>query len=133
LKSNQSDDADIDEIVIVNLLGFIPSVFIVLINLLLTIVIQYFSKMEKHENITDFNTSRAYKLTTAMFINTALIAPIVYQNNLYGADGLIAEVYNIIIANAIISPLLQFVAPQYLEMIMRRQLALKQAEKCKLT
>ena len=45
-------------------------------------------------------------MTWAMFINTAIIVMIVYRNSWYGSDALIVEVYNIIIANAILTPLI---------------------------
>jgi uncharacterized membrane protein (DUF4010 family) len=94
-----------EEIFIVRLISAIPACFIVMINMLLAVVITFFSRFEKHKTSTDYNTSRAYKLTVMMFINTALIAPIVYRDHLYGSDALIAEVYNIVLANAILSPL----------------------------
>ena len=41
-----------------------------------------------------------------MFINTAVIVLIVYRDDWYGSDALIVEVYNIVIANAILAPLI---------------------------
>ena len=52
--------------------------------------------------MTAYNTAVSFKLTVAMFINTAIIVLIVYRDDWYGSDALIAEVYNIILANAIL-------------------------------
>ncbi len=68
-----------------------------------------------------------------MFVNTALIAPIVYGNDIYGSDALIAEAYNIVLANAILSPLLQFFAPFYYLKKLRRYLAEKNGERSSIT
>jgi len=65
-------------------------------------VVKFFTKLEKFDSATAYNTAVSFKLTTAMFLNTAIIVIIVYRDDWYGSDALIAEVYNIIIANAIL-------------------------------
>jgi len=51
-----------------------------------------------------------------MFINTAIIELIVYRDpdDWYAIDGLIAEVYNIVLANAILSPLLYYLDVEWI-------------------
>ena len=87
-------------------MGFAPGVITVFINQILMVSITFFSHLEKYSSSTDFYTSRAWKMTMAMFINTAIVAIIVYQDDLYGSDSLITEIYNIVLANAIFSPLM---------------------------
>jgi hypothetical protein len=106
MKDSVSDDPEPEERTRVRILAFIPGCIISVINIVLSQVIRFFSRLEKFDSYTNYTTSVAIKLTTAMFINTALIALIVYWDDWYGIDSLIAEVYNIILANAILSPLL---------------------------
>ena len=40
-----------------------------------------------------------------MFLNTAIVAIIVYGSDLYGSDSLIVEIFSIIVVNAVTSPL----------------------------
>ena len=82
----------------------VPSVILTLLNILLSRTIKFFTKFEKFDSITAYNTAVSCKMTTALFIDTAIIVFMVYRDNWYGGDALIVEVYNIIIANAILTP-----------------------------
>jgi hypothetical protein len=106
IKDDVGDNPNDEERTQSRVLAFIPGCIISVINIMLSQVIRFFSKLEKFDSYTSYTTSVAIKLTTAMFINTALIALFVYWDDWYGLDSLIAEVYNIILANAILSPML---------------------------
>ena len=85
--------------------GFVPALLITVINSILRNSITFFSKVEKYSTWTDYYTSRAWKMSVAMFLNTGIVAIIVYQDDLYGSDSLIAVIWQIAITNAIVSPL----------------------------
>jgi hypothetical protein len=85
-----------------------------MINVALAYVIRGLSRLEQYPTNTDFNTSVSLKITLALFINTAIVAIFVHQSNIYGSHGLISEIYNIIIANAIVSPLVPIFYPKHL-------------------
>jgi hypothetical protein len=106
IRDQKTDTDSTAQLFVLNLLGFIPSLFIITINILLAIVITVLSRYEKYESITDFNIARAIRLTFAMFINTIVISALVYWDELYESDGFIGEMYNVVIANAFFSPLL---------------------------
>ena len=106
LKDNHKKDLSTSEAVVELIQQFIPAVIISLINLVLTHTIKFFTKLEKFDSITAYNTAVSFKLTWALFINTAIIVIIVYRDAWYGSDALIAEVYTIIFANAILTPLI---------------------------
>jgi hypothetical protein len=89
-----------------------PPLTIVLINQLIQFFITYFSRLEKYPTITEFNTSIAWKMTAALFINTGVVALFVYRGNMYGNYGLVSEMYAIILANAMLSPLMPLVSPK---------------------
>ena len=53
-------------------------------NVVLTMTIQYFTKYEKFDTVTDFNSALAIKMTIAMTISTAFVANTVYIDDWYG-------------------------------------------------
>jgi hypothetical protein len=114
IKNTRTNTTGAENHFLLYLQSIVPSILIVCINVALQYIIAAVAIYEKHRTFTDLFRSKAVKLGTTMFINTALIAPVVYWGNIYGADGLIIEVYNIVIANAIFSPLLQVFSPLYI-------------------
>jgi hypothetical protein len=97
----------------------------VFINQVLSISIRFFARLEKYDSFTEYNTSVAVKLTSAMFINTAIVAWVVYYNDWYGSDSLVSEVYNIILANAFLSPFMYLFSVTYFLRRCKRRRALK--------
>ena len=70
------------------------------------------------------------KLTLFLFINSALIVFIVYFSDM---NLLVSEAYNIVIANAIFSPLFQLITPQKIIKKIRKILVMKDAENSQMT
>lgn len=79
--------------------------FILLVNFILVITIQYFTEKEKFLYRTTHDVFIQVKMTIAMIINTAGINSFLYRNKWYGTDSLIEISYDVIILNAIFSPL----------------------------
>lgn len=96
-----------------SLLIFLPSIPVVLINLLLGFTIRKFALLEKQKTFTDYDTSVMTKLTISMFLNTAVVAMAFHWGNWYEVGGLAEEVYNILIANAIVQPVLTLFSPAW--------------------
>ena len=65
-------------------LTVIPALIISLVNVLLSETIKYFTRFEKYNTVTDYQSAVSIKITLAMFINTAIIGFIVYRNDFYG-------------------------------------------------
>ena len=65
-------------------LTLIPALVINFMNVVLTMTIQYFTKYEKFDTVTDFNSALAIKMTIAMTISTAFVANTVYIDDWYG-------------------------------------------------
>ena len=72
-KEKDLDKKSLQEQGIVKVLSASASVAIVFINFVLLRVIRAFAEFEKHETYTDLNTSVAFKLTIARFLNSSLI------------------------------------------------------------
>lgn len=90
------------------ILMFIPSLCVVVINLVLATAVRYFTKFEKYPTDTKYNTVVAVKITIALMLNSGAVAMVVYWGEWYGIDSLTAEMSNIIIANAVISPFVPY-------------------------
>ena len=114
-------------------LTLIPPIFIVLVNGLLCHTIKYFTNFEKYDTKTDYESAVAIKLTTALFINTAIICFIVYRNAYYGQVSLIVEVTAIIFMNAILGPFIQLFRASYILRRIRQWNEKRKGNKSKLT
>ena len=116
-----------------NILSFLPSMIVALMNVVLTAVIWYCERQSLYTTITDMQATVTRNLTLAMFINTALVAIPIHLNDWYGPHGLVVEIYNIMISNAILPPLLHLFSPKagWKWLLLRR--ATRQGEKCMLT
>ena len=66
------------------IITLIPAFVINFVNVILTITIRHFTKFEKFDTITDYQSALAIKMTIAMFLSTAMIVNLVYRNALYG-------------------------------------------------
>ena len=90
-------------------------------NMVLTKTIRYFTKFEKFDTVTDYNSALTIKMTLSMFLNTAMVANIVYRDAWYdGQASLIVEISSIIIITAIIHPFITFFDPFYLKRKIRQ-------------
>ncbi|MEE4247734.1 MAG: hypothetical protein V2I33_20215 [Kangiellaceae bacterium] len=127
------DGSDVEDQIVLQLLYFIPSLCVVSINFILAHVIRILSRLEQYPTNTEFNTSVSIKITVALFINSAIVAIVVYQSSFYENDGLINEIYNIILVNAAVSPLVPIFHPLHFLNRFRRWYALRQGKECKLT
>ena len=116
-----------------NVLSFLPSILVVIINLLLTFIIRRTSSMEKHVTMTSYNTSVSLKQTIAMFLNTAIVSFIIHWGDFYSSQGLAAEMYNIMISNAVVQPIVYFLNIPYLWQRMVRFQAGRKGNRCLMT
>ena len=89
-------------------------------NMVLTKTIRYFTKFEKFDTVTDYNSALTIKMTLSMFLNTAMVANIVYRDAWYGQVSLIVEISSIIILTAIIHPFATFFDAFYLKRKIRQ-------------
>lgn len=111
-----------------SLLIFLPSIPVVFINQLLGFTIRIFARQEKQKTFTDYDTSVMTKLTISMFLNTAVVAMAYHWGNWYEAGGLAEEVYNILIANAIVQPILTLFSPAWVVKKLQQCWALRHRE-----
>jgi len=116
-----------------NILSFLPSMIVAAMNVVLTAIIWYCERLSFYPTISDMQATVTRNLTLAMFINTALVAIPIHLNDWYGPHGLVVEIYNIMISNAILPPLMQFFSPKAGWRWLKRRKAMGQGEKCKLT
>lgn len=103
----------IEDTIAYNVLSFLPSILVVIINMILVFIIKVTSSMEKHMTQTSYNTSVALKQTIAMFLNTAIVSFILHWGDFYSPQGLAAEMYNIMISNAVVQPVVYWLNPAY--------------------
>jgi len=61
----------------------VPAFVINFVNVVLTITIKYFTKFEKFDTVTDYNSALTIKMTLGMFLNTTVISYIVYRDDWY--------------------------------------------------
>jgi len=116
-----------------NILSFLPSVIVVIMNVVLTATIWYCERLSLYPTITDMQAAVARNLTLAMVINTALVAIPIHLNDWYGPHGLLVEVYSIMISNALLSPMLYLISPAGLVRWIQRRQAVGEGSKCMLT
>ena len=91
------------------------------VNICLTVSIRYFTKFEKFDTVTDYNSALTIKMTTAMFLSTAMIVNVVYREAWYdGEASLIVEISSIIFITAIIHPFITFFDAFYLKRKIRQ-------------
>lgn len=86
----------------------VPAIVVSFLNIVLSVSIRTFCRYEKFDTYTDYNASVAWKLSISMFLNSAIVPLLVYWDDWYGFDSLIMEVWNIILTNAVLSPLYPF-------------------------
>jgi hypothetical protein len=114
------------DLVKVRMMSILPSVGVVVINIILEKVIRTLTYFEKHETLTEYNSSVALKLTFAQVVNTALIAFIVnldWKNKWFVPGGLIEDMTWILISNALVQPLLKIFNVQHLVKYIQRRRA----------
>ena len=97
--------------------------------MVLAVTIRRFSLSEMHKTVTDYDSAVFFKLTISMFINTAVIPILVHWENWYEPAGLTQEIYNILIANAIIPPILIVFGPKRMFKIVRQCLETRKNER----
>ena len=113
--------------------AFLPSCQVVLVNILLAYIIRTFSHFEKHLTVTDYNTSVALKQTLALFLNTAMAALVVHWGDFYSVEGLAAEMIDIMISNAIVQQLAYIINPYWLVRWAFGRLEKRKGPRCMLT
>lgn len=127
------DDPSLSTTILYNVLSFLPSILVVLMNAVLTATIWYCERLALYSTVTDLQAAVARNLTLAMVINTALVAIPIHLNDWYGPKGLVVEVYNIMISNALVSPLMYLLSPGGIVKWIRVKLAVRQGNSCMLT
>jgi heme/copper-type cytochrome/quinol oxidase subunit 2 len=113
LKSSRNTDESEAETIQLSLLLLIPALIVSCLNILLSRCIRQCALLEKHDTFTDYNSSVSIKLSFAMFMNSAIVPLCVYWDSWYGFNSLIMEIHNIILSNAVLSPLLYYVNLHY--------------------
>jgi hypothetical protein len=116
-----------------NILSFLPSVIVVIMNAVLTATIWHCERLSLYTTITDMQAAVTRNLTFAMVINTAFVAIPIHLNDWYGPHGLLVEIYNIMISNALLAPLLSLVSPAGLVRWLQRKKAIREGNQCMLT
>ena len=111
-KKRSSPNPSFGENVLYGFLIFLPSILIVFTNLVLAITIRRFSLLELHKTYTNYDSAVFIKLSTSMFLNTVVIPILVHWGNWYESGGLVQEVYNILIASAILPPFFVLCGPK---------------------
>lgn len=111
-----------------SILLFLPSIPVVIINMTLGFTIRKFAQLEMHKTYTDYDTSVMIKLTISMFLNTAVVAMAYHWGSWYEVGGLTVEVYNILIANAVVQPVLTLISPAWVMKKLKQCLALRRVE-----
>jgi len=122
------EDRSTSDMVKLRFLSILPSIGVVVVNMCLERIIRGLTFFEKHETLTQYNTSVAVKLTTAQVINTALIAFIVNldpDKSWFVPGGLVEDMSWILISNAIVQPFLKLFSVQHVVKWIKRKRALK--------
>lgn len=121
------------EVLAFNVMSFLPSIIVVLVNIILTRTIWIFERISLYSTITDMQAAVTRNLALAQFINTALVAIPIHWLDWYGRHGLVVEIYNVMISNAIVGPLLYLASPASLVRKLRFKLARRKADRCLLS
>lgn len=90
-------------------LSGVASGIVFIINALLLIVIRKFSEFEKHRTYTNLNTSVAFKLTIARFLNSSFVILAINWNNTskwYNSGNLVFDATLLIMILMIFNPLM---------------------------
>ena len=100
----------------VRILSILTGLLVVIINVLLARVVRMLTSKEKHSSYTKYHLSVAFKLTSAMFVNSALIPLFVNlgKENWFVSSGLVVDTFYNTISVGFISPLFYIINPVYL-------------------
>ena len=112
-KVSIKDDYDDSQSRIMQVILLVPAVVVSFLNLVLSKTIRFFCSLEPFDTYTEYNASVAWKLSIAMFLNSAIVPLLVYWDEWYGFDSMIMEVWNIILTNAVLSPAFLFFDSNY--------------------
>jgi hypothetical protein len=111
------------------------SLIVIGINFLLSFMLRWLSKYEKHQSVAQLNVSITVKLSIFSFLNTAFIPLMVNlgKNNWFSDQGLFVDItYNMAIV-CFLTPIWSLVNPLYLYNKMKRWLAIRKGAKSLLT
>jgi len=118
--STLKDDIDHDHrtedlLTIQRFLSLIIAFIIFLVNFVLRMVIRYFTNYEKHATKTDYQVSVAFKLTVAMFFNSAIIPFLVdiQVEDWFTRIGLCVDAFYMMLVFSILSPFTYIFSPDY--------------------
>ena len=116
-------------------ISFISSIVIANNNAILSKIVRYISKFERHETYTKFNLTIAIKLTACMLINTAAIPFIVKPNKekWFRQNGLANDALLIVATMNIITPTINLIGFSNLYKKLRIKLEVCKGKKSKMT
>lgn len=104
------------------------SVVTVVINIILSLLLQYFAAIECHQTIGDYYSAIVSKITYSNFINTALIVLITNRIatgqqdwNIFGFSGVMGTIMIMMILHSVSDSLLCFFDPLYIFKLMKQQ------------
>ena len=118
------------EVIGFNVMSFLPSIIVVIVNIVLTVTIWTFERVSLYTTITEMQAAVAQNLALAQFINTALVAIPIHLNDWYGKHGLVVEIYNIMISNAVVTPLLYLLSLPSILTWIHFKLAYRKGDRC---
>ena len=119
--------------VLYSLMGLCPAMGVVVINMMLSRIIRFFTKYEKHTTNTHYDTSVAAKLTIALFLNSALVPFVVNWDDFYSSHGLAKQLNYIMLANALFYPVAYVFNPHWLIRWSCGRLEVRKRQRCMLT
>ena len=116
-------------------ISFISSIVIANNNAILSKIVRYISKFERHETYTKFNLTIAIKLTACMLINTAAIPFIIKPNKekWFRQNGLANDALLIVATMNIITPTINLIGFSNLYKKLRIKLEVWKGKKSKMT
>jgi Skp family chaperone for outer membrane proteins len=113
----------------------ISSLFVVIVNKFLLIVVRKFSLKERHLTLTGYNLSVATKLTLARFFNSAMVPIFVNWEieNWFDQGGLVQDVSYLILIIAFTEPLTMLIDVFYIKRLFMRYKNKGSGEDCRMT
>jgi hypothetical protein len=108
---------------------------IIIVNKSLLKVVRILSEKERHETITAYNLSVAFKLTLARFINTAIVPVIVNisSEKWFKEGGLVSDIFSIMISLSFVDPIVAILNIGGIKQSIFKRYYKMQGKKCILT
>lgn len=109
-------------------LGLAASISVIVINVILNLTVRFTTDREKHQTHSGYKASLTEKLFLQMFLNGCifiLTTNLMNKPDIFGKSGLFASVTLLLLTNLFVKPLLAFIDPLFLILVLRRFLLLR--------